>query len=604
MRASLPPFLLLLSLALAQNATDAPDSPSGVNESEAAVIGRSLAESAAFAVITLVISIGFIVKGYFDTVYELAEAWPRTVAVVYLLSAWAFAVFMGGLALLVGPSDGVTLTPASLWYASTSLALGPFFVFTPIRPILLAKRSILRAAATFARKDSTRKTTFALFVVLTALQALVAYDMYTLLDSFGLPFEQVLLTVFGYALTAVFYLIVFYSSLLGRVFTIKNLDMVDHLRKNAFVHFRDRLHLLSGRFYAHFYVFIFVLVVAVQGVLGYLVVGASEDFRTGSRLRYTLFLTFLVAVCLFVIASVIFVLVAAFRPIKLRLAGTEEEREKEREKEVGSEETPSSSAALRDVKALHVTTPTEVRWCRFASHLTPTQRAQITDDIVSLLPSLSREPGTRSTINVRDGRVFQANPAKDIFHLLTAGRGLREEEGEEWLGFFGWEVQRGARVDGASAAAFSAGLASTYDAVFQRLLSAFAVPTEWERVREEILVAQAEADGEREGEREGEGEGEGEAGLLAGGLVDGSSSLSSSPPPPGRGGKRGDSDVRRSRRRTARLSSSLSLDGSNYDAKTMVLENGTIVGREREREREREVEREREEKSGGGIILI
>lgn len=43
-------------------------------------------------------------------------------------------------------------------------------------------------------------------------------DLWELLTSFGLEVEQKILTVFGYALVSLFYLLVFYTALLGRVF--------------------------------------------------------------------------------------------------------------------------------------------------------------------------------------------------------------------------------------------------------------------------------------------------------------------------------------------------------------------------------------------------
>jgi hypothetical protein len=127
-----------------------------------------------------------------------------------------------------------------------TMAVGPFFVFTPIKPIKLKKETLLKKIATVARKKSSRTIVFVLFCVLTAMQGLVAYDIFELMGAFGLSTDQQVLTVFGYCLVALFYLMVFYSTVLGRTFVYNDIDMVEHIRTNSFIEFRRRLHVLSG----------------------------------------------------------------------------------------------------------------------------------------------------------------------------------------------------------------------------------------------------------------------------------------------------------------------------------------------------------------------
>lgn len=155
-----------------------------------------------------------------------------------LCSAWAFAIFCTLLSFMVTSNDGVTVTKGSLLYAGLSMAIGPFFVFAPIKQMELKKKSILKTMATVAKKKETRYVTFALFILLTLIQILVAYgknifilffennffcfvfntDLYEIMTLIGLSSEQVFLTVFGYCLVALFYLVVFYTTLLGKVF--------------------------------------------------------------------------------------------------------------------------------------------------------------------------------------------------------------------------------------------------------------------------------------------------------------------------------------------------------------------------------------------------
>jgi hypothetical protein len=53
--------------------------------------------------------------------------------------------------------------------------IGPFFVFAPVKQLELKKKSFLKTMATVAQKKDTRYVTFAIFVILTLVQALVAY---------------------------------------------------------------------------------------------------------------------------------------------------------------------------------------------------------------------------------------------------------------------------------------------------------------------------------------------------------------------------------------------------------------------------------------------
>ena len=85
------------------------------------------------------------------------------------------------------------------------------------------------------------------------IQGLVAYDLYALLVSIEIAFEQTVLIVFGYVLISLFYLVVFYTSLLGKVFLINDMDLVEHLRENMFIKFRQRLRTITYK-YAFFYV--------------------------------------------------------------------------------------------------------------------------------------------------------------------------------------------------------------------------------------------------------------------------------------------------------------------------------------------------------------
>jgi hypothetical protein len=198
-----------------------PETPSPVR-----LIGTEVATSGWFAYLTLAVAGFLLIKGYFDSIYDIASGYPRAIATAYLIGALAFSFLCTLLAVAVEPSDGITITSASMLYAGVTMGIGPAFVFTPVKPIKLKKETFFKKIAAAARKKSSRFVVFFVFVVLTMLQGIVAYDLYALLGSFNLDSTPQALTVFGYCIVAVFYLLVFYSSVLGRSFVYNDIDMV------------------------------------------------------------------------------------------------------------------------------------------------------------------------------------------------------------------------------------------------------------------------------------------------------------------------------------------------------------------------------------------
>jgi hypothetical protein len=117
-------FVVVLGQQQQNTTTTTTAANQGESDSVLKDAASSIADSAAFAILAFVVSVILIVKEYFDSVYEIAESYPRLVSAFYLLSAWAFAILCSLLAFLVKSSDGVTVTKGSLLYAGFSMAFG------------------------------------------------------------------------------------------------------------------------------------------------------------------------------------------------------------------------------------------------------------------------------------------------------------------------------------------------------------------------------------------------------------------------------------------------------------------------------------------------
>jgi hypothetical protein len=463
-------LLLFLSDILAQSTiettinTESTTTTTSQDNSQLRSLGKAVAQSSAFAVVTLIVTVLLLIREYFNNLFEIAESYPRLIGACYLLGGWFFAILCALLALVVAPNDGVTVTRMSLLFASASLAFGPFFVFSPVKPIKLKKQTFLKTLATVARKKSTRHVTFAIFCALTALQGIVAYDLFALLTSIDLAFEQVALTVFGYVLLTLFYLIVFYTTLLGRVFKVNDLDVVDHIRKHAFVEFRRKLHVLSGRHYAKFYVVLFLIAVALElATVGVAIQDsvANGYFENLTTVQRVLFGIFSAALILFIVVSCIFVLVAAFRPVPLTLPSGDNKQLAQAIEEFKRED--------RDVLALHLAPPFgdhHSTFVAFTARLSAPIRHRIESVAQSLLSRNTREPASKP---IEDIGVAHLRPLEDSRRaVLTVSDDVEDNLVDEWLGVF---LDR----DGA---------ANDDDAVrrvdlFVTLASAFAAPSSW-----------------------------------------------------------------------------------------------------------------------------
>jgi hypothetical protein len=406
-----------------------------------------------------------LVREYFNNLFEIAENYPRVIGLAYLLGGWFFAILMALLSLIVSPSDGVTVTRMSLLFASASLAFGPFYVFAPTRPIKLRKQSVLKALATVARKKESRWATFVVFVALTALQGIVAYDLYALLTSISVPFEQVALTVFGYVLLTLFYLVVFYTTMLGRMFRFNDLDVVEHIRKHAFVEFKKRLHVLSSRSYAPWYVALFVVAVVLQlVVVGLAVSNALADGYFGglSLAQQVLFGVFAVALVLLLLVSISFVLVSAFRPVPVKVA-TATDKEIERALEQFSSEE-------REVIALH--------WAKsqyddlfkvYAARIPTAIRQLIDDTALELIHMNVRESKTKliEAVGVSHLRLLSGSARA----VLTTSEDVAEDSVDQWLALF-TDRDSKAEDDGTDKAA-------RRRVLFYSLAHAFSTPARW-----------------------------------------------------------------------------------------------------------------------------
>jgi hypothetical protein len=461
-------------------------------------LGKLVAESSAFAGATLAVTVLLLVREYFNNLFEIAENYPRVIGLAYLLGGWFFAILMALLALIVSPSDGVTVTRMSLLFASASLAFGPFYVFAPTRPIKLRKQSVLKALATVARKKESRWATFAVFVALTALQGIVAYDLYALLTSISVPFEQVALTVFGYVLLTLFYLVVFYTTMLGRVFRFNDLDVVEHIRKHAFVEFKKRLHVLSSRSYAPWYVALFVVAVVLQlVVVGLAVSNAVADGYFGglSLAQQVLFGVFAVALLLLLLVSISFVLVSAFRPVPVKVA-TATDKEIERALEQFSSEE-------REVIALHWTKSQyadDDLFKVYAARIPTAIRQLIDDTALELIHMNVRESKTKliEAVGVAHLRLLSGSARA----VLTTSEDVAEDSVDQWLALF-TDRDGKAEDDGTDKAA-------RRRVLFYSLAHAFSTPARWAElfsaVADDDAAAKVAADDDDNGSDEDKGD--------------------------------------------------------------------------------------------------
>jgi hypothetical protein len=427
-------------------------------------LGKAVAQSSAFAVVTLIVTLALLIREYFNNLFEIAEGYPRLIGMCYLVGGWLFAILCALLASVVAADDGVTVTRMSLLFASATLAFGPFFVFSPVKPIKLKKQTFLKTLATVARKKSTRHVTFFIFCALTALQALVAYDLYALLTSIELAFEQVVLTVFGYVLLTLFYLVVFYTTMLGRVFKVNELDVVEHIRKHAFVEFRRKLHVLSGRHYAKFYVAFFLLAVALQlAAVGVAIQDslAGTYFADLTTTQRALFGVFSAALILFIVVSCIFVLVAAFRPVPLTLPSGDSKQL--------AQAIEAFTREDRDVLALHLAPPFgdhHSTFVAFTARLSAPLRHRIESVAQNLLSRNTREPVSKP---IEDIGVAHLRPLEDQRRaVLTVSDDVEDNTVDEWLSVF---MTR-------DAAAGDDDAVRRVD-LFVTLASAFAAPSSW-----------------------------------------------------------------------------------------------------------------------------
>lgn len=79
------------------------------------------------------------------------------------------------------------------------------------------------------------------------------------------------------------------------------------------VEFQKRLHLLSGRYYAKIYVFIYLLLVIAEGAAAVFIIKDAFDtdyFERLTTVQTVLFIVFSAAVVLFMVSSTVFVLVS------------------------------------------------------------------------------------------------------------------------------------------------------------------------------------------------------------------------------------------------------------------------------------------------------
>jgi hypothetical protein len=119
---------------------------------------------------------------YLEQVFIIARSHPKGLVTAFVLSAWYFCY---NLMCLMAAWSNVTVVEVlyrgAFLFGGITMIFGPFLVITPTNPIVLKKESLLKRVVRQAQREETRRTTFAIFCLLTLLQGFVIYSLYDVL---------------------------------------------------------------------------------------------------------------------------------------------------------------------------------------------------------------------------------------------------------------------------------------------------------------------------------------------------------------------------------------------------------------------------------------
>jgi hypothetical protein len=183
------------------------------------------------------------VREYIAALAGLASARPRLTLLFQAVGAIVFAFVTVILALLMKIEDtgAVTIDPATITgiqFLRSTLLLGSIFmlfgflvVFIPADPVVV-KSKVMQAIVKAMQSEGVRMLALAAYTFMAAAQVAVASSIYIVATNvLELATTDALGMAVLYTLFAVFYLMVFASSMLGKKFKIKGECIADLLRE-------------------------------------------------------------------------------------------------------------------------------------------------------------------------------------------------------------------------------------------------------------------------------------------------------------------------------------------------------------------------------------
>eukprot|EP00002_Diphylleia_rotans_P020484 TRINITY_DN3973_c0_g1_i22.p1 TRINITY_DN3973_c0_g1~~TRINITY_DN3973_c0_g1_i22.p1 ORF type:complete len:1508 (-),score=360.05 TRINITY_DN3973_c0_g1_i22:327-4829(-) len=261
-------------------------------------------------------------KKYVDTLFEISKVYPKGLASTFLFAAWFLSYnLVSVVTTFSASSEQETLMKASLVFGAVTTSLGPFLVLTPTRPIVLKKETFFKRMVEGAQKEETRRFALCCFVVLTFLQGFVAYSIWTVL--YERLNQELLLSLgitIGYCLVNLFYLIIFYSVMMKKNIVIRDIDLIDQIRRNMIIEKSngDTIDLLGHKHYAKLYVTSFIAF-ACGNIIGvvYYIMDESSYFADYSISSRGIVVFFLIFDCAALLTFTLFSLNVAFKPINM-----------------------------------------------------------------------------------------------------------------------------------------------------------------------------------------------------------------------------------------------------------------------------------------------
>ncbi|KAJ3434217.1 ran-binding protein m [Anaeramoeba flamelloides] len=156
------------------------------------------------------------------------------------------------------------LIRSSLAFGLMTIVFAPFLILVPTRPLTI-DRDFLFKALTKNIKVPQQKNIYPtfVFILLVIMQGFVIFSIYELTyNIWGLGYSLIIGILVSYFLLASLSLVIYYSVLLNKNIVIKNIDIVDKIRRSLKLKRRKKppLKILSHKFYKPIFLIIFSLI--------------------------------------------------------------------------------------------------------------------------------------------------------------------------------------------------------------------------------------------------------------------------------------------------------------------------------------------------------